>query len=374
MIKILVYSMSSIIGGKELFIMNFCRNINQNLISFDFLCYDENCAFEDEIKEMGGEVFKLCPPSKNPAKFYQDTKRFLSQNAGNYDILWYNCGTVHNMTYIKLSQKYGISKIVIHSHCSDKMNSGYSDKLRRLLHLHNRNKIDKYATDFWACSAAAGEWMFPNRIIDNKEYKVIHNAIDVNRYIFNEQVRHVYRNKLDIVDKFVVGHVGRFHPEKNHDFLLEVFNCIYAKNSNSVLLLIGAGETEEIIHRRAVELGLAHAVKFLGFREDIPEFLQAIDSFVFPSLFEGLGIALIEAQAAGLPCFASENSVPHEAKVTDLLRFINLNKSADVWADTILSFKATRKNTYDEIVNANYDIRTEAKEVENFFLTMAKGR
>jgi glycosyltransferase involved in cell wall biosynthesis len=214
--------------------------------------------------------------------------------------------------------------------------------------------------------------MFGEKCFAAGEVHVIPNAIDPGKYAFSIDDRQSVIKELELENKFVVGHVGRFAYQKNHLFLVDIFYEIYKQNSNAVLLLVGAGKLEASIRKKVDKLGLTQHVLFMGIRNDVPKLLQAMDVFIFPSTYEGLGVVLIEAQAAGLKCYASETGIPKEAKITNLLEFISLSSGAQVWAETVLSNKDTssRRETKDEVIKAGFEINSASKNLLTLYQTL----
>lgn len=206
-------------------------------------------------------------------------------------------------------------------------------------------------------------------------YKIIKNGIDVEKYIFKESVRKRIRTALGFEDKLVVGHIGSFSHPKNHKLLIEIFRQIQKHSHNSILLLIGDGELRPKIERIVIELGLTESVIFTGVRSDIPELLQAMDVLVFPSLFEGLPVTLVEAQAAGLKIIAAD-TITKEVALTDLVRFISLKQPASYWADNVLYYinGYERRNTFYEICKADYDVEKNSKWLEEFYINEYKSK
>ncbi|MPN27126.1 Glycosyltransferase Gtf1 [bioreactor metagenome] len=176
------------------------------------------------------------------------------------------------------------------------------------------------------------------------------------------------RSELNLENQLVIGHVGRFTDQKNHTFLIDIFFEIHKQKQNSRLILVGSGDKEDEIKEKVNTLGISDSVLFIGFKSDVSDYMQVMDMFLFPSKFEGLGLVLIEAQAAGLPSFTSASVVPEEAKVTDLLQYISLKKSAETWAKIILDATLQRKDTYNEICSAGYEIKSAAYKLEKFYL------
>ena len=199
-------------------------------------------------------------------------------------------------------------------------------------------------------------------------FQVIHNAIDTLAYRYDAASRSAMRQQLGLSEELTIGHVGRFNPPKNHPFLLEIFAALLKREPNAVLLLVGGGDDLPKIQAKAQALGISGRVRFLGVRSDVADLMQAMDVFVFPSLYEGLGIVLIEAQAAGLPCVVSE-TIPPEAYLTDLVFPECLSSSADTWADKILALRATpRTDRRPEIAAHGFDIVSEAEKLQEFYL------
>ena len=188
-----------------------------------------------------------------------------------------------------------------------------------------------------ACSDIAGRYMFKSR-----SFTVVNNAIDAEKFSYSEEARTRYRKELGLVDKFVLGHVGRFDEQKNHEFLVDIFRSVHEKDPSAFLLMVGVGALKAKIAAKLKSLGLERNSMILENRSDIPELMQAMDVFVFPSVFEGLGMVVIEAQAAGLPCVVAD-TLPCAVEATDLLVWLSLNQSAEVWGRKVLELKGSRE-------------------------------
>ena len=370
--RILVFGITDIKGGVESVIMNYYRNINKEKIQFDFLCNNEQVAYEDEIKELGGNIYRVTARSKSVNKYKSDMTEFFEKNAKNYDTIWVNLCSLANIDYLKYAKKYGIRRRIIHSHNSQNMDSF----LRGILHRINRLFVSQYATDFWSCSNEASKWFYSDKIINSNCYRIINNAINTEKFEFNEQIRNDYRTKFDLNNKLVIGNVGRFHFQKNHPFIIKVFNEIHKKRPDSELLLIGAGADEDNIRQIVKDYNLEDSVRFLVSRNDVPELMQAIDVFLFPSLFEGLPVTLVEAQTAGLMIYASKDKITNEVVIDkNSIKFISLDDGEKVWCDTILKDAENglfdnferRKSKADIVKKAGFDIKTEALKLEEIF-------
>ncbi len=229
--------------------------------------------------------------------------------------------------------------------------------------------VNYNATQFLACSYEVGHWLYGEAIVKRDKFKVIRNAICAKSFAFNEDVRASVRADMNLGDNFVIGHIGNFTQPKNYPFILQIFESILLKEKNSVLVLVGNYQNDLTVHQRVKELGLEGQVLFTGIRSDISRLLQAMDVFLFPSLFEGLPVTLIEAQASGLPCFVSD-VVTEEVKVTNGVYFLSLNQSSQVWADEIVSVMKfyQRESTCVEICDAGYDVTQNTELLQSFYL------
>lgn len=344
-------------GGLETMLMNYYRHIDRNKVQFDFLVHrQEHFDYDDEIEELGGKIYRL--PRLNPwSHSYIKALRAFFYEHTEYKIVHSHIDCMSAIP-LKEARRAGIPIRIAHSHSSNQ-----DKNFKYYLKLYYKSKISNYATNLFACSIEAGEWMFGKH-----SFSVLANAINSEQYIYNEDKRYKVREELGLRDTLVIGHVGRFSEVKNHTFLVDIFNEIYKKNKAVKLLLVGDGqkflETKEKVRR----LQLTNAVVFTGIRTDVTDVLQAMDVFVLPSLYEGLPVTMIEAQASGLPCVISDK-VPIECKKTDLVYQIGLNESVEEWVENILkASKMERKDTSCDIIRAGFDIRENAKQLQNFYL------
>lgn len=354
-------------GGQEAFIMNIYRNINKKKVEFDFFSpyYCDNENLKKEIENLGGRVFlgNGTFGDKNSKKtFKRKLKLFLKNN--KYDVIHIHSGSLYALTYgAKIAKKSGASRVIVHAHAAGLNNIKY-----KIIKFISNFIITKYATEFIACSDYVAKWKFPNKIIKQKKYYVVKNGIQLNNFEFSQEIREEYRKKLNIEKKFAIVHIGRFAEEKNHTFLIDVFKEIYKKDNNSVLVLVGTGELEDEIKNKVEKLNINKSVIFLKNRNDVNKILQAMDIFVFPSLYEGLGIVAIEAQASGLVTICSDK-VPDEVNITDLYKCIEIEKGASMWADEILKYKkCDRVNCISKIKEEGYDAIQSANKLEDIYL------
>lgn len=353
-------------GGIETMLMNYYRNIDRTKIQFDFICNKKKKGdYDDEIKSMGGRIF-LGPGLKpnNYPEYLRFVDKILRENPDIKILHAHNEG----MAFYPLSaaKKYGLQHRIAHAH-NTKIIRDYKWPLKIVC----KSMLPFVANHLWACGSDAGVYYFGKKRWA-KEGKILNNAISLDAFRFNLNIREQVRKDLGLSDKFVVGHVGRFNLQKNHLRLIEIFNEVISKNPKSRLILIGEGELEADVKAKSCEYGIEDKILFLGLRNDVNDLYQAMDVFVMPSLFEGLPVVSIEAQAAGLGCVFSDK-ITKESHILQYSEFVSLKKSNSEWADIILSHKSNiseREKAFDIVCNAGYDIKSEAKKLENIYLSM----
>lgn len=355
-------------GGAETMIMNYYRHIDRTKVQFDFLLtFQGKSDYEEEILSMGGKIYHITPLTlRTMGAYQQDIRNFFLEHR-EYRIV-HSHNSSKSVFPLRIAKKMGVPVRISHSHNLFVGNPlSPKEMIRKVL----KGPLKKVSNHNFACSRDAAIWLYGEDYWDEKKVEVLPNAINVEKFAYCEELRGKYRKEFHLEDKFVIGHVGRFNPIKNHKFLLEVFYEISKQREDAILLMVGEGETRPDIEEKAKKLGIIDKVIFAGLREDVPEMLQMMDCFVFPSLYEGLGIVLIEAQTAGLPCFASKTVIPEEARVTELLEFVPLQNSANEWADKILKKGVLeyRESKAEEVQKAGYDIVVEAKKLESFYLS-----
>ena len=349
-------------GGLESMLMNYYRHVDRNKVQFDFLEHrQERAAFDDEIEALGGKIYRL--PRLVPwSKSYLTALNQFFDDHSEYKIVHVHQDCL-SAIILKAAKNHGIPVRIAHSH------SANQDKnLKYPVKLWYKRYIPKYATNLFACGREAGDWMF-----GGAPYQVLNNAIDAAAYTYNPEKRAKVRKQLVLTDELVVGHVGRFSQPKNHPFLLKIFAALLKKEPNAVLLLVGGGDDMPKIQAKAQELGIAERVRFLGVRSDVADLMQAMNVFVFPSLYEGLPVTMVEAQASGLPCLISDK-VPLECiLIKELVEAIPLSESPNIWAEKILAKRGTpRSDRRAEIAAHGFDITTEAVKLQEFYLEAVK--
>lgn len=364
-IRILQVGMSPYYGGTEAFIMNQYRKIDREKIQFDFLnVYSTQIACQDEIKELGGKIFNIDMARHHGIrKYYKNLDDFFKKNAKKFYAVHCNYQSLINVDILTYAKKYHIPIRIAHAH-----NAGYGHQpsfLQKILIAKNRFTIGHTATHYFACSSLAAHWMF------HKEAVIINNAIDTNIFCYSEEIRRDVREDLKLNNCKTLIFVGRLDPQKNPIFTLKIFSFVLKKWNDSVLLIVGDGILRKEMEEKSIQLGIEDKVRFLGNRTDVSNLLQASDIFLLPSLFEGLGIVLVEAQAVGMQTYTSAEVVPKEVKITDLLEFISLNKTAEEWAEIITKNGIRKhKDTKEQICNAGYDNHANAKKLEQIYLNM----
>lgn len=339
-------------GGAETFVMKVYRNIDRNKVQFDFLINkQEKCFYEEEITALGGVIYRGVSKSKNPVKSFIQIYRTV--NNRKYSTVM--CIAVHPLAAMDLiAAKLGGAKVrIVRSTNSSAGGGRLSDILAKVF----RPIVNIVATLCLAPSTEAGLWLFGRKAVKTGKAKLITNGLEIDKYIFDEQKRAKKRQLLNIEEKFVVGHIGRFNKQKNHKFLLEVFKEVKALNPDAVLLLVGTGELRPKIVERAIELEILEDIIFAGVCTDIPDLLMAMDVMVFPSIYEGMPNVIIEAQATGLPCVVSD-TITREVAITDVVSYQSINEKPSIWAQKILDTRHNRRRqgALNSILKAGYNI------------------
>ena len=360
MIKVLHVVGSMNQGGTENFLMNLYREIDKTKIQFDFLV-NRPGVFDEEIKKLGGNVYYLDSLQKSgQIKYTKELRKFLKEHS--YTIIHSHINKVSGLI-LECAKKENIPIRIAHSHS----NGASSNIAVRLYKNYLGNKISNYATILLACSKDASNRMFgkaASRAI------IINNAINIERFKYSKTHREQIRDKYKIdEDTLVVGCIARFVKSKNHIYLIDIFNSYLKTNSNAKLLLVGEGSFEQTIREKIQSLHLQDKIIFAGTTFETEKYYSAFDCFVLPSLFEGLGIVLIEAQISGLNCLTSKDVVPPEAKISDRLKYIDLNEKPETWAKYISkSINRTNLN-----IGSEYDIKKVAKKLEMLYIESVKG-
>lgn len=355
-------------GGQDSYLMNMYRHIDRTRVQFDFFTpfMIRVPATQQEVEALGGRMWAAGHEFNvdNNRYFREGVSAFLSQH--HYDIVHIHSGSTYAlMIGAKIARRCGAKHVAVHSHCGGFVNLKY-----RLIRLLSWYPLQKYPTDYFACSHLAARWKFPTPIIKKGRYRVLKNAVDTRLMRYDPALREQTRADLGLGDDFVVGHVGRFSQQKNHRYLLQVFAEIVKREPSARLLLAGEGVLLEETLAYAEALGVADRVQYLGIRRDIPALMNAFDVFVLPSFFEGLPVVGIEAQATGLPVVTS-TGVTKELPLEDLVTYLPLTDSPAAWADRVLAVARTpRRDTTAAMVEAGYDVQVAARIMQETYEEM----
>ena len=349
-------------GGVESVVMNYYRHINHEKIQFDFIVdADSKLVPKMEIENWGGRVI-LVPPYQKTVLYHKELVSIFRRE--QYLIVHSHLNALSVFPLFAAKQA-GIPVRIAHSHST----AGKGEFSRNIMKYTLRPFSKLFATHYCACTNYAGKWLFGKTAVDNGQVRIIRNAIDIKQFIYNEQERRIVREELGLENELVVGHIGRFMYQKNHFFLIQVFCEILKRKHDSILLLVGQGPLEEETRALVRNQGIENNVRFLGQRNDVSRLYQAMDLFLFPSFYEGLGVVCIEAQAAGLPCLVSDR-VPKETDLFGTVRFIPLEASAFDWSDAALRIveESGKRNDCKALIQrAGYDITDEAKKLEDMY-------
>lgn len=338
-------------GGVESVLMNYYRNIDRKKIQFDFICDNDSTNIPYfEIKELGGRVYEVAPYQRLN-EYINDLMTIFKKN--NYLIVHSHINTL-SIFPLFAAKRIGIPIRIAHSHSTTDKKEIKRNMIKQILRPFSRI----YATHYMACSLEAGEWLFGKKSKEKNKIFIMNNGINFDKFEFDEEIRKSFRKKLNIDDDvLVIGHVGRFMEQKNHRFLLDVFFELVKMRKKALLLLAGQGPLFEEIQDKVIKNGLEMKVIFIGQKENINDYYQAMDVFVLPSLYEGFGLVALEAQASGLPVLLS-NNVPKEVCLTQNVEFLSLKKSPKIWAIKILEISQSERCS---IAQNNYDIKINAE-------------
>ena len=344
-------------GGAETFLMKVYRKLDRTKYQMDFCVHIEEKGFYDEeIHSMGGKIFYVPPKTKDYKGFRNALKKLIQKE--KYEYALRITANAIGFLDLRIAKKAGVKVCSVRS-----SNSSNGNEVKTwLAHKIGFVLYSRYLDVKIAPSDLAAKYTFGEKAVENGEVSILHNGVDLNIFRFDKTARTEIRKRFGISDKqLLVGHIGRFATQKNHAFLLDVFQKISEKNENAVLMLVGKGELETEIKAKIQELGLESKVVFTGVRSDVPKLLSAMDVFVFPSFYEGMPNTVIEAQATGLPCVIAD-TITKEADITGLVQYLPLSASAEDWAKTALDSVATeREDTKQNFIEHEYDVESVVK-------------
>lgn len=358
--RVLHFELTGNIGGIESFILNLYKNIDRSTYKFDFITTSETPVYKDELETLGGRVFQV-PIYKDIWGYTREIKKIIAAN--NYDIIHIHKNSSANIIPAIIAKKISSAKIIVHSHNT----LPTKGRLSGLLHKINRSYLYNVADEHLACSNIAGKWMFGDR-----KYEVIPNGVDTSQFLFSTEGRKKIRSEFGIPeDAFIVGNVGRFTEQKNHRFIIDIFESLLGIKENAYLILVGTGELEDEIKERVKKKCIAKKVIFTGKRNDIPDIMSALDVFLMPSFYEGLPIVAVEAQANGLRLCLSDTI----AKETDIFRdakWIDLAEDMSNIANKLNSItyisQTERLKRCQEFSNSIYTIKNTVNKIRILYI------
>ncbi len=356
------------LGGAESRIMDLYRHIDREKIQFDFLIHTTKEGFFDrEIKRLGGKIYRL--PSFRVYNYfaYKKACRDFFAEHGEFEVVQGHMTSTASI-YLPIAKKEGIPMTIAHARSAG-VDKGIKGWITKLLRKNLYRKCDY----MFACSDLAARAVFGDGQYEAGKVVFVPNAVDTKDFAPNEHMRAEIRKEYGLEDSFVIGHVGRFHYAKNHEFILDIFTEVLKQNKQVKLFLLGDGPHRQEIEEKATELRIKEKVIFAGNQNPVAPYYQAMDVFLFPSRFEGMPGTVVEAQAAGLPCLIAD-TITTQVKVTELVAFLSLAQDAKLWAEQLsrmMTERKAQKNSETEIdfSKTNYDVNYQVKQYEQFYLT-----
>ena len=361
--RVLIIGMTPEKGGRETFLMDLYRRIDRSKIQFDFINTnpDKNPAFMDEIQEMGGMILYVPMLRYGPIAHYRTLNRIFSE--GHYHAVYYNANSfLKNADIFRIAARHHVPLRILHSHNS-------SDLIRQPLYQKIREHrakvaIERYVTHYFSCSTEAGKWMFG----EQTPFTVINNGIDTERFEYRPETREQLRSAHAINNKKIYGTVARIHPEKNPFFLLDVFYEIHRIQPESVFWHIGGGYLEPELREKIAHLGLEDSFLLLGRKDNVEDYLNAMDLFLLPSIHEGFPITLVEAQTSGLRCLIAD-TITADVDLTGNITFLPLSEDPLKWAETAIALATYDRNSCrNTIIEKGFDVTTRVADFEQLIL------
>lgn len=354
-------------GGAETMVMNYYRAIDKNKIQFDFMVHrQEQGAYDDEIEAMGGRIFRMCPIYPQNLFRYQQMLKEFFDNHPEYQILHSHMSELGYFAF-KEAIKHNVPVRICHAHSSPNFKiESFKEKLKVLPREILARGMRKLSTDFFVCSKIAGDWLFGKK--NENKFIMMNNAVNASSFAYDKKTAEKIKSEMKWKNKIVVGHVGRLIIPKNHTFLIDIFQQFHVKHPQSILVLVGDGDQRENICNKIKKLKLEDSIILLGFRSDTANLYKAFDIFVFPSLYEGLPVSLVEAQSAGLSCIVS-NTISTQAQILPNYSILSLKDSPEIWVNEMEKhLHDKRENTIVNIKKAKFDIYSNAEWLTNFYL------
>lgn len=366
MVRILVYGMTENIGGIEKFLVEMFQHFDINKVTMDFIVLGSKSPFENKINENGGKVFYITKKEKNFIRHFKELYNIMKKKSKDHSIIYFNSGAIFYIIPYLIAKLVGYKKIIVHAH------NGADQQRNRceiMIHKINRIIVRRLANKCISCSDVASNWIFGEKYTKNNDIMIIKNAIDSNKFSFDKNLRTQMRKLLNIQEStLVIGNIGRFEIQKNHNFMIDILNEIVKVNQDCCLMLIGEGSLYSCINKKIEEYNLADKVLYLGRRSDINALLNAIDIFILPSFFEGFPITLVEAQANGIPCIVSDK-ITRQVNITGLVSYLDI-KDPYIWMKKILTNIPKRESKIDVILEHGFDINLESSRLQEIFISL----
>ena len=349
-------------GGVEALLRTYQSKIDDPNIIFDYVVHGcEEGILENSIKQMNSIIYKVTPKKTN---IFRNIKEMINIYKNNYDIVHIHQGP-NGVINIVLARIFSKSKVIVHNHIA------YTPKsiINSIAMYFKKVIVLLFTKNLVSCSYEAGIWAYGKKNVLNERVFILPNAIDLSLFKYDATSRNEIRNINNVDDMIVIGCVARFSDQKNHAFLVDVLNELVKKSNKYCIWFFGDGPLETTIKKRIVDLGLSAFTKFFGSVSNISKQLNAIDLFVLPTKYEGLGIVYIESQALGLPTFASLNKVPIETNITPLIKYLDIEKGTSLWVDEILNTKLVlNRNEYREMVeNSSFNVDIAYSSLINYY-------
>lgn len=358
-------------GGAETMVMNYYRQLDKSKIQFDFMVHrQERGAYDDEIEAMGGRIYRMCPIQPQYILTYKRLLKEFFHTHTEFQIL-HSHMSESGVWAFKEAIKHQIPVRICHAHSSPNFKmENWLERGKSVIREIWAKEMRHLATDFFVCSKSAGEWLFGKQ--NEYRFVMMNNAIDAAAFAYNQTESEQKKQEMNWNGKIVIGHVGRLIQIKNQSFLIDIFQLFHQKHPESILVLIGDGEEKKALEAKTHRLGISKSVQFLGMRADTRSLYKALDLFVFPSLYEGLPVSLVEAQAAGLPCITSD-TFSKQARILPSYIALSLQDKPEIWVEQMeKSLLLERKDTRKEIIEAGFDIEANAEWLTQYYINRLK--
>ena len=359
--RILHIEIGSGLGGIGIFLLSVYKHVDHSKLQFDFVSIRDEVFTEQQFTELGGRVFRI--PYGNILGYYKNLVKLISENG--YEIVHVHKNSAANIIPFLACKRARVKTVIAHSH-NTRPTAG---RMTHLLHYINRPILNRLVNERFACSDLAALWLFGKRCVGKKAVAYVRNGIETERFAYNEEVRRKVRKALELPDQtFLIGNAGRMTRQKNQSFLIEILYELKKKCLDTRLLICGDGDLKVKIQEKAEQLGVLDSLILPGRCNNMDEMLQAMDIYVMPSFYEGLTVAAIEAQCAGLPTILSD-AMSKETVIVENCRMISLKKTAAEWADVIMEFRNFRRESRQkEVINAGFDVKETAEFLQNYYL------